>query len=82
MTLRKPSFFLGRKFLVEINNHLEKAKNQLENNENIKAKEIITETVVLIKNQTEKLESADKENSVDQISDLANKIKVFQLSLL
>jgi chromosome segregation protein len=66
------------KFLVEINNHLEKAKNQLENNENIKAKEIITETVVLIKNQTEKLESADKENSVDQISDLANKIKVFQ----
>ncbi|MBA1338784.1 MAG: chromosome segregation protein [Pelagibacterales bacterium] len=66
------------KFLTEINSHLEEAKNQLNNNENDKAKEIINNTVFLIADQMQKLGSKNKENSVSQITTLSNQIKSYQ----
>ena len=49
-----------------------------ENNENDKARDIINSTEILIKDETTKLESAIKENNINQITDLTNKIKFSQ----
>jgi len=64
--------------LNDINQNLEKAKIKLDNNENDKARDIIDSTIILIKDETKKLESTVKENTVDQITDLTNKIKFSQ----
>ena len=64
--------------LNDINQNLEKAKVQLDNNENDKARDIINSTEILIKDETTKLESAIKENNINQITDLTNKIKFSQ----
>ena len=64
--------------LNDINQNLEKAKVQLDNNENDKARDIINSTEILIKDETTKLESTIKENNINQITDLTNKIKFSQ----
>ena len=64
--------------LNDINQNLEKAKVLLDNNENDKVRDIINSTEILIKDETTKLESTIKENNINQITDLTNKIKFSQ----
>ena len=53
-------------------------KIQLDNNENKKAQDMIKNIIISIKNETEKLESIATENSVNQITALAGRIKFAQ----
>ena len=65
-------------YLNSINQNLENAKTQLENNENQKAKDIIHEVISSIKNEQKMIESLTTENSIDEITELTNKIKLAQ----
>ena len=65
-------------FLNNINQNLEKAKSQLGNNENDKARDTINNAVILIKDETIRLQTATAENITDQITDLTTKIKFSQ----
>ena len=65
-------------YLNSINQNLENAKTQLENNENQKAKDIILEVISSIKNEQKMIESLTTENSIDEITELTNKIKLAQ----
>ena len=65
-------------YLNNINQNLENAKIQLDNNENHKAKDTINNVVISIKNETNKLKSATTENKINQITELTNKIKIAQ----
>ena len=65
-------------YLNSINQNLESAKTQLENNENQKAKDIILEVISSIKNEQKMIESLTTENSIDEITELTNKIKLAQ----
>ena len=65
-------------YLNSINQNLESAKTQLENNENQKAKDIIHEVISSIKNEQKMIESLTTENSIDEITELTNKIKLAQ----
>ena len=64
--------------LNNINQNLEKAKNHLDNSENDKARDTISNAVILIKDETKKLQSISSENTTDQITDLVTKIKFNQ----
>jgi len=64
--------------LNDINQNLEKAKMQLESNEHTKALDAINSTVLLIKDETKKLESNINENVEDEIKNLTDKIKFVQ----
>jgi len=65
-------------YLNSINQNLESAKTQLENNENQKAKDIIHEVISSIKNEQKMIESLTTENSIDEITELTSKIKLAQ----
>ena len=65
-------------FLNNINKNLEKAKSELGNNENDKARDTINNAVILIKDETIRLQTATAENITDQITDLTTKIKFSQ----
>ena len=65
-------------YLNKVNQNLENAKIQLDNNENKKAQDMIKNIIISIKNETEKLESIATENSVNQITALAGRIKFAQ----
>ena len=65
-------------YLNNINQNLENAKTQLENNENQQARDTINNIAISIKNETKKLESLTAENSLDQITELTSKIKFAQ----
>jgi len=65
-------------YLNKVNQNLENAKIQLDNNENKKAQDTIKNIIISIKNETEKLESIATENSVNQITALAGRIKFAQ----
>ena len=65
-------------YLNSINQNLENAKTQLENNENQKAKDIIHEVISSIKNEQKMIGSLTTENSIDEITELTNKIKLAQ----
>ena len=65
-------------YLNNINQNLEKAKIQLDNNENHKARNTIDNVVVSIKDETNKLKSTATENKINQITKLTNKIKFAQ----
>ena len=65
-------------YLNKVNQNLENAKIQLDNNENKKAQDTIKNIIISIKNETEKLESIATENSVSQITELAGRIKFAQ----
>ena len=64
--------------LNDINQNLEKAKMQLESNENNKALDTINNTIFLIKDETKKLESKVDENTEDKITDITDKMKLVQ----
>ena len=73
----------GKNFISYLNNitqNLESAKKEIENKENAKAKDIIENTITLIKNESIRLESATSGSSSDEITDLTNKIKLAQES--
>jgi len=65
-------------YLNKVNQNLENAKIQLDNNENKKAQDMIKNIIISIKNETEKLESIATENSVNQITALGGRIKFAQ----
>ena len=62
--------------LNNINQNLEKARTHLDNSENDKARDTINNTVILIKEETKKLQSIPTENTTEQITDLVTKIKL------
>ena len=65
-------------YLNNINQDLESAKSQLDNNENYKARNTINNVVISIKNETIKYKSTNNENKANQIAKLTNKIKLSQ----
>ena len=65
-------------YLNNINENLESAKIQLDNNENHKAKDTINNVIISINNETNKLKSSTDENKINQITELTNKIKIAQ----
>ena len=65
-------------YLNNINQNLEKAKTQLESDENDKALDTINDTVLLIKDETKKLEFQSAENTADEIADITDKMKFVQ----
>lgn len=65
-------------YLNNINQNLEKAKIQLDSNENHKAKDTINNVVISIKDETNRLKSTTTENKINQITELTNKIKIAQ----
>ena len=65
-------------YLNNINQDLENAKIQLENNENHKAQDTINNVIISIKNETSKIKSTVTENKINQITELTNKIKSAQ----
>lgn len=68
--------FIG--YLNNINQNLENAKIQLDNNENHKARDTISNVIISIKDETNKLKSTTTENKINQITELTNKIKFAQ----
>ena len=64
--------------LNNINQNLEKAKTHLDNSENDKARDTINNAVILIKDETKKLQSTPPENTTDQMADLVTKLKFNQ----
>ena len=65
-------------YLDNINQNLENAKTQLDNNENHKARDTINSVVISIKDETNKLKSITAKNKINQITELTNKIKFAQ----
>jgi chromosome segregation protein len=65
-------------YLNGINKNLESAKIQLDDNEMQKAKNIINDILVSIKDETNKLKSTTTENEINHITELTNKIKIAQ----
>ena len=65
-------------YLNNINENLEHAKNQLENNENQKVKNTINDVIISIKNEKKRIESISTENSAEEITKLTSKIKLAQ----
>ena len=65
-------------YLNNINQSLENAQNQLDNNENYKARDTINNVVISIKDETSKLKSITADNKINQITELTNKIKFSQ----
>jgi len=73
--------FQGKEFinyLGNISQNLENAKTYIENNENKKALDAIDNIIFSIKNETKKFETVAEENSVSEITELTNKIKLAQ----
>jgi len=71
----------GKKFvnyLNNINQNLENAKIYLENNENKKALDAIDNIILSVKDETKKFETTAEENSVNEITELTDKIKLAQ----
>ena len=66
------------KYLNNINQNLENAKIEIENNENQKARNIIDDILISIKNEAKRLESVKEEGSSDEITELTDKIKFAQ----
>jgi len=64
--------------LNEINKNLENAKIQLDNEDSNNAKQTINNTIILIKNEKEKVEIETTKNEVGKITELTNKIRVVQ----
>jgi len=65
-------------YLININEGLENAKEQLNKNENDKAVILIDSVITSIKNETYKLQSINSEKEISQITELTNKIKLAQ----
>jgi len=65
-------------YLNKINENLNNAKTQLENNENDKARDSINNIIVSIEEEVSKLNFSDSENKVQNITDLTDKIKLSQ----
>jgi chromosome segregation protein len=65
-------------YLNNINQNLEDAKIQLDNNENHKARDTINNVFISIKDETNRLKSITAENKINQITELTNKIKFAQ----
>jgi len=65
-------------YLDNINEKLENAKIHLENNENNKALDVIDNIILSVKDETKKFKTAVEENSVNEITELTNKIKLAQ----
>jgi len=65
-------------YLNNINQNLENAKIYLENNDNKKAMDAINNIILSVKDETKKFETVAEENSVNEITELTNKIKLAQ----
>ena len=65
-------------YLNNINQNLENAKIYLENNENKKALDAIDNIILSVKDETKKFKTATEKNSVNEITELTNKIKLSQ----
>ena len=65
-------------YLNNINQNLENAKTQIENNENQKAKSTIDNIIIAINDETKRLESISTESSAEEITELTSKIKFAQ----
>ena len=65
-------------YLNNINQNLENAKIYLENNENKKALDTIDNIILSVKDETQKFKTATEKNSVNEITELTNKIKLSQ----
>ena len=65
-------------YLNGVNKNLESAKIQLDDNETQKARNIINDILVSIKDETNKLKSTTTENEINHITELTNKIKIAQ----
>ena len=65
-------------YLNNINQNLENAKIYLENNENKKALDAIDNIILSVKDETKKFKTAAEKNSVNEITELTNKIKLSQ----
>jgi len=65
-------------YLNNINQNLENAKMQIENNENQKAKSTIDNIIIAINDETKRLESISAESSTEEITELTSKIKFAQ----
>ena len=65
-------------YLNNINQNLENAKIHLENNENRRALDEINNIIFFVKDKTKKFETTAEENSVNEITELTNKIKLAQ----
>ena len=65
-------------YLNAINQNLENAKSEIENNEYLKAKKIIEDVVISINNETNRIKSFNAENKISQVTELTNKIKIAQ----
>ena len=71
----------GKEFINYLNNinlNLENAKIYLENNENKKALDAIDNIILSVKDETKKFKTATEKNSVNEITELTNKIKLSQ----
>ena len=66
------------KCLNNISQNLEKAKIQLDNNENNEARDTINNVVILINDETKRLQTVATENTTDKITGLTSKIKFSQ----
>jgi len=65
-------------YLKKTNESLENVKIKLENNENNQAKVEIDNIIASIKNKNIKLSSIESENTPQEITELSDKIKIFQ----
>ena len=65
-------------YLNNINQNLENAKIYLENNENKKALDAIDNIILSVKDESKKFKTATEKNSVNEITELTNKIKLSQ----
>ena len=65
-------------YLNSISQNLEKAKTYLENDENKKALETIDNTIISVKDEVKNFEISSEENSIKEITELTNKIKLVQ----
>ena len=71
----------GKEFIIylnSINQNLENTKKQIENNENENALNSIKNIIISIKEESKKFEAKVTESSLDNITELTNKIKLAQ----
>jgi len=66
------------KYLIDINKSLENTKNELEKNENKNALKSINDIILSIKEETKKFDLIVQENSVENITELTNRMKLTQ----
>ena len=66
------------KYLIDINKSLENTKNELEKNENKNALKSINDIILSIKEETKKFDLIVQENSVENITELTNRMKFTQ----